>query len=341
MKMESSSKGGGVNPLMMNNNAATNGMARLENGGGVAARDKENVFTGIYESAHFANLFVEFENDTRERAIDVPDHFVATTKTPPKFPPPFGGGGSGTLRSQAAPLYYGGGGGSEDGGGPQSRSSSLSMSNGHASFGRPSIGSSSPGGASGAAAPSTMPRSHLKIEEDGRLMVNNGHNAPPVPSRGSNRSNRLFGSATPEEQRRIKKYEAEIAKRAAEESRRNQQNEFLRHSIRNSQKIRALKEREAAAAAAAGNSLVYQQQQGAFNAGFSPDSSLNSESGVSSLSSHTAADLMALVERISSSQDILSVHPQMPESLARIQALFGDARFQKSLLFAQKVRQHT
>ena len=298
--------------MKMESKALTNGVRSppppTANGNNGTSSDtaKDNVFTGIYESAHFANIFVEFENDTREMAIDVPDHFVATTKTPPKFPPPFGGGGSGTLRSQSG--YYGGG--SDDGGGPQSRGSSLS--NGHA---RLSSGSSP-------SAPAPMSRSHLKIEQDGRLMVNN--HAPPVPGRGSNRS-QVYGAATPEEQRRIKKYEAEIAKRTAEEGRKQQQDEFLRHSIRNSQKMRALKEQAS----------LRSPPQGAFNAGFSPDSSIHSDN--SSLAAHTAADLMALVDRISNSQDILSVHPEMPESLSRIKALFGDARFQKSLLFAQKV----
>ena len=55
------------------------------------------------------------------------------------------------------------------------------------------------------------------------------------------------------------------------------------------------------------------------------------------LSGHTAADLMALMDRISSDADVAAIHPQMGDSLARIKALFGDARFQKSLLFAQKV----
>ena len=100
------------------------------------SNDKENVFTGIYESAHFANLFVEFENDTREMAIDVPDHFVATTKTPPKFPPPGGGGQSGTLKSTTSGLFGGSvhAAGSDDGG--QSRASSMSMpsNGGHPSY---------------------------------------------------------------------------------------------------------------------------------------------------------------------------------------------------------------
>ena len=53
---------------------------------------------------------------------------------------------------------------------------------------------------------------------------------------------RMYG--TPEEQRRIRKYEQEIAKRAYEEGKKRQENEFLRHSIRNSQKMRALKEQQ-------------------------------------------------------------------------------------------------
>ena len=45
-------------------------------------------FSGIYESAAFANILIEFETENREMAVDVPDSFVAQTKTPPKYPPP-------------------------------------------------------------------------------------------------------------------------------------------------------------------------------------------------------------------------------------------------------------
>ena len=44
---------------------------------------QNNGFSGIYESAHFANILIEFENDTREMAVDVPESFVAQTKTRP------------------------------------------------------------------------------------------------------------------------------------------------------------------------------------------------------------------------------------------------------------------
>lgn len=46
---------------------------------------------------------------------------------------------------------------------------------------------------------------------------------------------------TPQQSERMKKYGEDIARRAAEQERKAVQNEFLRHSIRNSQKMRALK----------------------------------------------------------------------------------------------------
>ena len=46
---------------------------------------------------------------------------------------------------------------------------------------------------------------------------------------------------TPQQSERMKKYGEDIVRRAAEQERKAQQNEFLRHSIRNSQKMRALK----------------------------------------------------------------------------------------------------
>ena len=68
-------------------------------------------------------------------------------------------------------------------------------------------------------------RDHIRIEKDGRLI--NTMEGPPVP--------------TPQQSQRMKKYGEDIARRAAEQERKAVQNEFLRHSIRNSQKMRALK----------------------------------------------------------------------------------------------------
>lgn len=159
-------------------------------------------FSGIYESAAFANILIEFENDNREMAVDVPDSFVAQTKTPPKYPPPSSLGDREEARSSGSSF------------------SALSLSNGHHSLHRGHKNRQSPPEL--VALPS---RDHLRIEKDGRLI--NTMEAPPLP--------------TPQQSQRIKKYGEDIARRTAEAERKAVQNEFLRHSIRNSQKMRALK----------------------------------------------------------------------------------------------------
>ena len=75
--------------------------------------NKNNGFSGIYESAHFANILIEYENSTREMAVDVPESFVAQTKTPPKYPPPSSLGDREEARSSGSSF------------------SALSLSNGH------------------------------------------------------------------------------------------------------------------------------------------------------------------------------------------------------------------
>ena len=70
-------------------------------------------FSGIYESAAFANILIEFETENREMAVDVPDSFVAQTKTPPKYPPPSSLGDREEARSSGSSF------------------SAVSLSNGH------------------------------------------------------------------------------------------------------------------------------------------------------------------------------------------------------------------
>jgi hypothetical protein len=178
---------------------------QFKQGGGAAAAAAPggSGFSGIYESAHFANILIEFENDNREMAVDVPDSFVAQTKTPPKYPPP-------SLGDR------------EEGRSSGSSFSALSFSNGH------SLNRRSRNSPPDLVAPHS--RDHLRIEKDGRLI--NTMEAPPL-SRDS--------QPTPEQSERIRKYGEEIARRAAEQERKSAHNEFLRHSIRNSQKMRALK----------------------------------------------------------------------------------------------------
>ena len=163
-------------------------------------------FSGIYESAHFANILIEFENDNREMAVDVPDSFVAQTKTPPKYPPPSSLGDREEARSSGSSF------------------SALSLTNGH------SLNRRSRNSPPDLVAPG--PRDHLRIEKDGRLI--NTMEPPPL-------IRDHHPHPTPEQSERIKRYGEDIARRAAEQGRRSAHNEILRHSIRNSQKMRALK----------------------------------------------------------------------------------------------------
>ena len=303
-------------------------------------------FTGIYESAHFQNIFVEFDNDTKEMAVDVPDHFAPTAKTPPKFPPPFSNSNStGSLK----PYHQFGLGGYEGSG--NSRSGSLTLSNGTTSLGRTQgnrngTGSNSAKQGNGqSASPSaqTLPsRAHLKIEEDGTLR--NSSQAPPVPAHGrplmSDVDNPMTTSSpTLEESIRIQRYENERLKMAAEIEKRNVQNELLRNSIRNSAKLRALKEQQKASL------------EGNTNAAFSGDGSLLSGNssmvsgstlpgGLSALSNHTTTSLLSLIDRIGSHPDwhmLVSQYPGTSEGLSGVRNLLQDNRFQDSLQFAQKV----
>lgn len=304
-------------------------------------------FTGIYESAHFQNIFVEFDTDTKEMAVDVPDHFAPTAKTPPKFPPPFSNSHStGSLK----PYHQFGSNAYE--GAANSRSGSLTLSNGTTSLGRtqgnrPGSGTSSQliKAGSPAASPSaqTLPsRNHLRIEEDGTLR--NTSQAPPVPAHGRQPSADVDNSITTssptlEESIRIQRYENERIKRAAEMDKRNAQNELLRNSIRNSAKLRALKEQQRASL------------EGNANSGFSGDGSLLSGNsslisgstlpgGPLALSNHSPTSLLAVIDRIGTHPDwhmLLSQYPGSGEGLAGVRNLLQDKRFQESLQFAQKV----
>ncbi len=78
MKMDSLSKSSSVNT----SGASSNRSSGIGSGGGGG----HVVGGGYRESAHFANIMVEFETSTREMAVDVPDSFIGQTKTPPKYP---------------------------------------------------------------------------------------------------------------------------------------------------------------------------------------------------------------------------------------------------------------
>lgn len=255
-------------------------------GGGGGGGDRG--LSGIYESAAFANILIEFETDNREMAVDVPDSFVAQTKTPPKYPPPSSLGDREEARSSGSSF------------------SALSLSNGH-SLHR---------GRSRQSPPElvTLPsRDHLRIEKDGRLI--NTMEPPPLP--------------TPQQSERIKKYGEDIARRTAEQERKAAQNEFLRHSIRNSQKMRALKENGAKKAMAEGKANF------AFKTGDEGE-----EIDMTPLNQTSIDNLAATVERLAANpnlQNLASRDVSTREAIKSLRSLFNDQRFQKSYQFAQKI----
>lgn len=170
---------------------------------------------------------VEFEPNTREMAVDVPDSFIARTKTPPKYPPP----------PMLQPGQYG------------------SWSSSHGRGGGSGVGAGGGGGVNGVLVkrsnPVTPPsRDHLRIEKDG-VLVNTMSGPTPPPAKPTTASSSGGGSGggggyyvRPDEQQslRIKKYSEEIARKNLEQERRQRDEQFLRHSVRNSQKMNALKE---------------------------------------------------------------------------------------------------
>ena len=155
------------------------------------------------DSAAYSDTFkVEFQNSTREMAVDVPDSFIAQIKTPPKYPPP----PSMQQRSSTLPV-----------------SSSLNL-NGRAG----SSSSSSP------PPPMLSARDHLRIEQDGHLL--NTLPGPKLPPGNK------WVQPNKEQSLRIQKYSNDLTKESLEADRKQRENQLLRQSIRTSQKMSRLKE---------------------------------------------------------------------------------------------------
>merc|ERR1712223_562096 len=252
-------------------------------------------FSGIYESAAFANILIEFETNNREMAVDVPESFVAQTKTPPKYPPP-----SSSLGDREEARSSG------------SSFSALSQSNGHSFHRDQNRSRQSP-----PELVSFPSRDHLRIEKDGRLI--NTMEPPPLPF-------------TPEQSERIKKYGEDIARRTAEHGRKAAQDEFLRHSTGNSQKLRALKE----------NSAKKAMTEGKYNNAFksNDEGTTNEAEDLMPLSRISINNLASTVERLASDpdlQNLASRHSSTREAIKSLRSLFNDQRFQRSYQFAQKI----
>ena len=136
-----------MDSLGKTSSSATSSARSSATGGGRGGRPSSSYL----DSAHaYADTFkVEFQNSTREMAVDVPDSFIAQIKTPPKYPPPP------SMQQRSSTL-------------PASASTSASL-NGSSSYSPPP--------------PMLSARDHLRIEQDGHLL--NTLPGPKLPPGGN------------------------------------------------------------------------------------------------------------------------------------------------------------
>jgi len=263
-------------------------------------RRSSNLGGGNYrDSAHFAaNIMVEFENDTREMAVDVPDSFIAHAKTPPKYPPPQPRA-NGTLP------------GSNSGSGRSLGRNTLNSSN-----------RDSPD------APPLASRDHLRIERDGVLL--NSRDGPTPPRAGSV-GNGGSGYVRPTEQQslRMKKYSEEIIRKNLEQERRDRGEEFLRHSIRNSQRLAALKHRMGASSGLGSATM---------NGGFSPEGVGGVGGGIVRSSAASRPEPLPNLEEILAAAKRLEARGVLHGVADSVLAAVGATEVENVLTLNQKVR---
>jgi len=142
----------------------------------------------------------------REMAVDVPDSFVARTKTPPRYPPP-------RSHKDQPPQ----------GSPPQGLRKKAAAAATAGLNGRPLVPS----------------RDHLRIEEDGTLV--NRALPPQVPSKtADDKAGVEVDTPNADQLERIRKYQEEERKKREKEERIAREDEFLRSSLRGSRKLQAL-----------------------------------------------------------------------------------------------------
>ncbi|XP_040161707.1 MAGUK p55 subfamily member 5-A isoform X3 [Anopheles arabiensis] len=165
----------------------------------------------------------------RELPVDVPDSFVEMVKGPPRYPPPKPLIIKDAIRKK------------------ESCSSSESIDKP-----KPQTQSPSPPARNelnGSSKPVPPPRDHLRIEKDGRLTNRAPVPAPQVPDRkivpNASSQHQHIGQVlepTPDQLDSIKKFQEQLRRRREDEERIAAQNDFLRNSLRGSQRLRALQD---------------------------------------------------------------------------------------------------
>ena len=210
---------------------------RKQNSGGFGSSgsSQENLSNTMYNAANYNTIMVEYANGDREMAVDVPASFVAQAKTPPRYPPS-------NPRYQPTLSTFS----------PRSndQNSSTSSKMSKSSSAGASNGSVKGGGGGGGGPPPTGSRDHIQIEPDGRLV--NRAVAPELPSRphssefavsqmnGVHSEPQSELTPSKEQYERIAKYQQEIKQHREEKEARRREEEFLRSSLRQSDRLKSL-----------------------------------------------------------------------------------------------------
>uniref|UniRef100_A0A182QC38 Guanylate kinase-like domain-containing protein n=1 Tax=Anopheles farauti TaxID=69004 RepID=A0A182QC38_9DIPT len=162
----------------------------------------------------------------RELPVDVPDSFVEIVKGPPRYPPPKPLIIKDVIRKK------------------ESCSSSESIDKPKPQ----SPQSPARNELNGSTKPVPPPRDHLRIEKDGRLTNRAPVPAPQVPDRkiapiaSQHQHIGQVLEPTPDQLDSIKKFQEQLRRRREDEERIAAQNDFLRNSLRGSQRLRALQD---------------------------------------------------------------------------------------------------
>lgn len=146
--------------------------------------------------------------------------------------------------------------------------------------------------------PMLPPRDHLTIEKDGRMV--NRTAAPEIPNRktfgGSANTKHSIGQIvepTPAQLDNIKKFQEQLRRRREEEEKIAAQNEFLRTSVRGSEKLRALKKDSVTISSGFDNVAYFPDEDEKEN--INSSSSTSSSNGTTDLG---YSDLVAALERL-------------------------------------------
>ena len=251
---------------------------RKQNSGGFGSSgsSQENLSNAMYNAANYNTIMVEYANGDREMAVDVPASFIAQAKTPPRYPPQ-------NARYQPTLSTFS----------PRSNDQNSSTSSRVSKSSSAGTGNGSVAGAGDRGPPPTGSRDHLKIERDGNLI--NRAVAPELPSRPGQNGQRnsssseysymngqngghidAYSEVTPskEQYERIMKYQQEIKQQRVDKEARRREEEFLRSSLRQSDRLKSL-ENNLSQQSSHRNSIL----AGVSNAGFS---SMGEESGPAS-----------------------------------------------------------